>query len=204
MPAVLELLTLLIVGMKVFEDVITKKSGPFYTAVLWLIRQHIPSTLTGLFTLVTSTGAAIFLGPATVLLNTTVLRLKHRRKALLVASSMAWSGLLTYFIKALVNRSRPDPWGATRYSSSSFPIGHTLRTTALATALVLCVTRVWPGSRYAALALAGLWIGLMELSRLVLGSHWPTDVLAAFCLGVFAPMAISMALDLYQHGLASI
>lgn len=140
------------------------------------------------FTLVTSTGAAIFLGPATVLLNTTVLRLKHRREALLVASSMAWAGRLTYFIKALVNRAR----GATWCSSSSCPIGHTLCTTALATARVLCVTRVWPRSCYAALALAGLWIGLMELSRLVLGSHWPTDVLAAFCLGVFAPMAISM------------
>ncbi len=47
MLAVLGLLTLLIVGMKVFEDVITKESGPFDTAVLWFIRQHIPSTLTG-------------------------------------------------------------------------------------------------------------------------------------------------------------
>jgi undecaprenyl-diphosphatase len=77
---------------------------------------------------------------------------------------------------------------------SSFPSGHALSTSAFATALTLIATRIWPPSRRIALPLAVLWIGLMGLSRLVLGVHWPADVLAAVCLGLFIPLAISLFL----------
>ena len=70
-------------------------------------------------------------------------------------------------------------------------------TTALATALVLCMSRVAPSSRYAALGAAALWVALVALSRMALGAHWPTDVLAAPILGVFIPVAISTLLDLH-------
>lgn len=154
--AVLGLLAVLVIGTKVFEDVIAKESGPADVAILWFIRQNMPATFTGVFAVVTSGGAGIFLVPVTVVVVALFLLLKHRREALLVAASMACAGLLTYGIKALVNRSHPGLWSTDWYSGSSFPSGHTLSTTALATALVLCMTRIWPGSRHAALALAVL------------------------------------------------
>lgn len=199
-PAVLALLVLLVFGVKVVEDVIARESGGIDTAVLWFLRQHLPPALTDFFSLVTATGEGIFLVPATVFLTAMFLMFKHRREALLLAASEASAGVVTYAIKALVNRSRPDLWSEAWYSSSSFPSGHTLCTTALATTAVLCLTRVWPRSRYAAVALAVLWVGLMALSRLVLGAHWPSDVLAGAILGLFIPLAISMFLDLHPQG----
>ena len=198
--AVLGLLALLVIGTKVFEDVIAKESGPADVAVLWFIRQNMPAAFTGFFDLVTSSGAGIFLVPATFILAALFLIMKHRREALLVATSMACAGLLTFGIKALVDRSRPDLWSTDWYTNSSFPSGHTLNAAALATALVLCVTQIWPRSRHAALSLAVLWVGLVALSRLVLGAHWPTDVVAAISLGIFIPLAISLMLDLYGNG----
>ena len=195
LPVALGLIVLLIIGIKVFEDVLTEDSGPIDTAVLWFIRQHTSPALTDFFSLVTATGAGLFLVPATIMLTAMFLAFNHRREALLLASAMACAGNLTYAIKALVNRSRPDLWGAAWYSSSSFPSGHTLCTTVLATALVLCVARVWPATRYLALPLAALWVALVALSRLVLGAHWPSDVLAAAVLGVFIPLAISTFID---------
>ena len=190
--AVLTLLTLLVIGIKVFEDVLSKESGPVDTAALWLIKQNISPALIGFFSAVTWSGAAIFLVPATVVLCGLLLLTRHPREAVLLAATMASGWALTYAIKMVVDRARPELWSTAWYWGSSFPSGHTLSTAAFATALTLIATRLWPLSRRVALPLAVLWISLMGLSRLVLGVHWPTDVLAAVCLGLFIPLAINL------------
>lgn len=204
LSAVVMLVSLLVLGSSIFKDAnaarMTQQLGSLDTAVLWFVRQHIPSELTGFFTWVTATDDANFLVPATVVMTAIFLIFKRRRDALRVAISMACAGIFTFAIKALVNRSRPDLWGAAWYSSSSFPSGHTLSTTAFATALVLCAARVWPRSRYTAMELAALGVALMGLSRLVLGAHWPSDVLAATMLGFLIPLAVSAYLERYAPG----
>ena len=199
--AVLALITLLVVGIKIFEDVIAKESGPVDTAVLWFIRQNMPPAMMGFFQMVTLSGAGVFLTPGTVLLAAIFFIFKQRRQAILLSASMVCAMLLTYGLKTLIDRSRPELWNTTWYWGSSFPSGHTLNTAAFATALALCLIQIWPPSRYTTLPLAMVWIVLMGLSRLVLGVHWPTDVLAAICMGVFIPLAISMILDLNQQRL---
>ena len=130
--------------------------------------------------------------PATAVLSVGFLLTRHWRQAVLLAASMTCSWALTYIVKALVGRERPELWSATWYWGSSFPSGHTLSTAAFATALVIGTAQIWPKSRFVSLPLAVVWIGLMGLSRLVLGVHWPTDVLAAVCVGVFVPLAVSL------------
>jgi undecaprenyl-diphosphatase len=201
--SVLTLLTLLVVGIKVFEDVIAKESGPLDTALLWFVREKTPTQWLDFFTSVTFSGSGKFLAPATAALASLFFVTQHRREATLLTLCMLSTWALTYSLKALVGRARPDLWSTAWYWGSSFPSGHTLSTAAFATALSLCTARLWPRLRYAAATLAVLWIFLVGLSRLVLGVHWPTDVLAAMCLGVFIPLAISLALDLHQHLLAT-
>lgn len=190
--AVLALLTLLVVVIKLFEDVVTKESGPVDAAVLWFVRQIMPPAMDRFFEVVTLTGAARFLVPATAALSILFYTTQHRRQAVLLAVSMACGWALTYTVKSLVDRSRPELWSTTWYWGSSFPSGHTLSTAAFATALVIGTAQIWPKSRFIALPLAVVWITLMGVSRLVLGVHWPTDVLAAICLGVFIPLAVSV------------
>ena len=196
--AVLTLLTLLVIGIKVFEDVLSKESGPVDTAALLLIKQNTPPALIGFFSAVTWSGAAIFLVPATAVLCALLLLMRRPREAVLLAATMASGWALTYALKMVVNRARPELWSTTWYWGSSFPSGHTLSTAAFATALTLIATRIWPQSVRVALPLAVLWISLMGLSRMVLGVHWPTDVLAAVCVGVFIPLAIRVVVDLNQ------
>ena len=197
--AVLTLLTLLVIGIKVFEDVLSKESGPVDTAALWLIKQNTPPSLINFFSAVTWSGAAIFLVPATCVLCALLLLMRHPREAVLLAATMTSGWALTYVLKALVNRARPELWSTTWYWGSSFPSGHTLSTAAFSTALTLIASRIWPRSRNTVLPLAVVWISLMGLSRLVLGVHWPSDVMAAVCLGVFLPLAVSMLIDLHQY-----
>ena len=120
----------------------------------------------------------------------------HRFEAVFLLSSVLNAAGIVYFVKSLVGRERPGLWAPDLYWGSSFPSGHTLVVAATGTALVLCLRRIWPTVRALPLSLAVAWIFLVALSRLVLGVHWPTDVLAAVCLGAGLPLAMSVALDL--------
>jgi undecaprenyl-diphosphatase len=106
------------------------------------------------------------------------------------------SALVIFVIKTLVGRTRPALWDVEWYWGSSFPSGHTLAVAAFAIAVALCLSRIRPATRKPVLTIAMLWIALVAMSRLVLGVHWPTDVLAAACIGAFLPLAISVALEL--------
>lgn len=78
---------------------------------------------------------------------------------------------------------------------SSFTSGHTLSRTAVSTVAALCVARIWPRAGALAMVLDVLWTGLVSTSRLMLGVQWPSDVLAAMCVGAFIPLFISVAND---------
>jgi undecaprenyl-diphosphatase len=193
--AVLGALTLAMTAIKVIEDVVARESGPVDTALLWFVRDHVPASLTGFFGWVTLSGSTAFLLPTTAVVVAALLIARHRFEALLMGASMVTALLLVYGLKALVGRDRPALWATDAYWGSSFPSGHTLGTAAFATATVLCMARLWPRSAAPAMSAALLWTGLVALSRLVLGVHWPSDVLAALCLGVFTPLSFSVAFE---------
>jgi undecaprenyl-diphosphatase len=120
---------------------------------------------------------------------------KRRFEALLLTVSVVSGALIVYAVKAAVDRARPDLWDTEWYWGSSFPSGHTLVVAAFATAMVICLHRIWPGSRKCSMVLAFVWILAVAASRLVLGVHWPTDVLVSICIGMFLPLAIGIALE---------
>jgi len=194
--AVLGVLTLAVGGIKLIEDVVAKESGPVDEAILWFVRDQVPSAMNGLFAVVTISGSARFLVPLAGVVAAGLLLARRRFEALLVCASVISATLVVWGIKAMVGRARPALWESQWYWGSSFPSGHTLSTAAFSTAAALCVARIWPRAGNLAMALAVLWTGLVAVSRLVLGVHWPSDVLAATCLGAFIPLLLSVANDL--------
>jgi undecaprenyl-diphosphatase len=157
-----------------------------------LIHQHFSPALTALFSTVTLTGSLRFLVAAAAAATIALLLVRRRFEAALVAVSTAVGGLLVYLIKIAVGRARPSLWQTEDYWGSSFPSGHTLGTAAFATAVSIAAIRIWPQRRSAITFFAAVWVLLVGLSRLVLGVHWPTDVLAAACLGTLLPLVISL------------
>ncbi|MCJ7452217.1 MAG: phosphatase PAP2 family protein [Steroidobacteraceae bacterium] len=117
------------------------------------------------------------------------------RAALLITASVTSSAIVVYVVKMISGRARPALWSSDWYWGSSFPSGHTLVVTAFAIAASICVGRMWPAGHKVALSVAFLWISLIALSRLVQGVHWPTDVLAAACIGACLPLAMAVVLE---------
>ena len=197
--AVLGLLTLAVAAIKLIEDVVDQETGPVDEAILWFVRDHVSAALNGFFGVVTVGGSASFVLPAATAAVLALLVARRRSEAVLLGASVVTATLVVWGMKALVGRARPARWEAQWYWGSSFPSGHTLSTAAFSTAAALCMARMWPRSGNVAMVLAALWTGLVAASRLVLGVHWPSDVLAALCLGAFIPLLISVAADLRRR-----
>ena len=194
--AVLCLLALGATAIKVTEDVLGGDSGPVDKAILLFVRQHVPLALTGLFEGVTLTASARTLTALTFVATDVLVVRRPRVEATQLASSVICAAVIVYTVKVLVGRARPELWDTQWYWGSSFPSGHTLVVAAFATATALIVGRMWPSGRMAALTTAFVWITLVAVSRLVLGVHWPTDVLAAACVGAAVSLGLGFVLEL--------
>jgi membrane-associated phospholipid phosphatase len=109
---------------------------------------------------------------------------RRYRLVLVIAIVLIGSALLTEAVKDLVMRQRPpDPITGT--DGYSFPSGHTLNSTATygLLAVIAWRSRLSLGLREVAVAIGVVAPILVGLSRIALGAHWPTDVLAGWLAG---------------------
>jgi membrane-associated phospholipid phosphatase len=91
---------------------------------------------------------------------------------------------LVNIIKLIVARARPDLDQLASVSTHSFPSGHTATAAATFAALALVLGRQrTPAARRALAAAAAGVTALVASSRVLLGVHWVTDVLAGAALG---------------------
>jgi undecaprenyl-diphosphatase len=197
--AIVWALVVAVLATKITEDVVDHESGPIDTMVLTSIQAHMPAALMGAFETITLTGSSGVLVPITTAAALLLLAARRRFEAVLLVTSTLGGAGIVYIAKTLVERTRPDLWPAQWYWGSSFPSGHTLVVAAFATAAALILARIWPTTRQWAVGAAIVWVLLVGLSRLALGVHWPTDVLAAACIGATLPLGLSLAFDHPRH-----
>ncbi|SHF74972.1 undecaprenyl-diphosphatase [Jatrophihabitans endophyticus] len=116
------------------------------------------------------------------------------RRAVLVAGSVLVAGLLSRIVKALVGRARPTvPDPIAHAGGYSFPSGHSLLSfVAVGALLIVAVPRLAGAARMVTLAAGALVVVLVGVSRLTLGVHYASDVVAAWLLGT-AWLAIALA-----------
>ena len=125
------------------------------------------------------------------------------RPLILVGGAAAVSVTATSVGKTLLGRTRPDHIDAVPpfEFSPSFPSGHTLNTTVVIGIVVYLVclefrktsTRAW------VVAAGALFIIAMGLSRVFLGHHWLTDVMAAWLIGAAWVAVVILAHRLFHH-----
>ncbi|UZD55255.1 phosphatase PAP2 family protein [Caldimonas aquatica] len=105
---------------------------------------------------------------------------------LLVAASVGGGLVASQVLKLWIERPRPDlvPHGVP-VLTLSFPSGHATMSAVVYLTLGALLAGLQPRRRMAAyiLAVAVLLTGLVGVSRVYLGVHWPTDVLAGWALG---------------------
>ena len=176
-------------GVSWLADAAREHDGPSRldpVAAAEVLRIRTP-TLTEVAQALTLAGSEVVVGAmAAVALLCLVVRREPGRAAVVV-TAIGGSAFLTIAVKMLVGRHRPgavDRLG-TLDTSYSFPSGHTLNSAVL---LAVLVWLLWPVT--SRLARGGLLTTASALalgigaSRLYLGYHWLTDVIASGLVAV--------------------
>ena len=134
----------------------------------------------------TALGGHAVLGIVTLAATGYLVLARKRRAALFVLGAIAGGMLLSAALKIGFERPRPDlvPHG-TRVYTASFPSGHAMLSAVTYLTLGALLARVQPRRRVKVflIALAAALTLTVGASRVYLGVHWPTDVLAGWCGG---------------------
>lgn len=104
---------------------------------------------------------------------------------------------LSNALKLIFNRPRPDFPGLTHVFTSSFPSGHATVATLAYLTLGTCLSRATDNQALRRLYMlyAALLAILIGISRVYLGVHYPTDVIAGWSMGAAWALLCGMFMD---------
>lgn len=177
----------------------------FDDAVLQWLGQHRTKPLDAFMLDVTALGTssvvAMVVGVAALFLWLN----KHKHSAILLLVSTFGGVLLNNLLKFGFSRPRPDiiPW-ATTATFYSFPSGHAMSATVVYSTVAYLAGRLQRThrARLAVAVVATLVVFIICLSRLYLGVHYPSDVIAGIIIGLAWAafcMATLEAIQLYAR-----
>lgn len=171
------------------EEVLEKEAFAIDQSILLLMKENATPLFDRAMVFMSEIGSVRVLGPCALLIA--ALFIIRHQWARLVYWVLGFGGaiLLNMGAKQLFSRTRPDLWiSIAPETSYSFPSGHSMQSMAFVAALAMLVwhrpsMRPWilPGA---------LFVALVGTSRVYLGVHFPSDVLAgwtaalAWCIGL--------------------
>lgn len=176
------------IGVLVFfgwltDEVLEGDTRAFDEATRAAVHQLASPTLTTTMRGISFFGSTQFLFPASAVIVLVFFFRAWKREAILLAVTMVGASLLNITLKLAFKRVRPEPFfNLATPKSFSFPSGHSLASFCFFGALAAIVTARTKSRRFRVLILitTAAIILLIGLSRIYLGVHYATDVIAGY------------------------
>ncbi|MGI8642134.1 MAG: phosphatase PAP2 family protein [Pyrinomonadaceae bacterium] len=169
------------------DEVLEGDAKTFDETVRVFVHGFASESLTALMQFITMLGSTLFLSFLCVSVFVIFIIKNWKRAAILLMTTMAGAVILNFALKVSFGRARPVPFFDTPLPDSySFPSGHSLYAACFYGVLAwLVATRIQNKSlRILIWSLAVLLALLIGLSRIYLGVHYPSDVIAGYAAAV--------------------
>ena len=178
------LLLFMIIGyiVKFYPEMLVGFDQPIQTA----IRGDLPETLTLLFRAITHLIDIPVIISWVLIVAFIFYRKQWKMESYLMLGNLALAGILIVTFKNIYQRPRPEIVHLVEEKGFSFPSGHSLAVTIMVGTLIVILSQrikntVW---RKIVQILLSLYIFSVLVSRIYLGVHYPSDVIASLCVGL--------------------
>jgi undecaprenyl-diphosphatase len=161
-----------------------------------------PSWLTALMLDMTALGGVSVLTVLTVIIAGYLLVARKAATAAFVVAAVAGGATVSVLLKMVFDRARPELVAhLVQVDTTSFPSGHAMNSAIVFLTLgaLLARTRKERPVRIYLMGVAILLTLMVGSSRVYLGVHWPSDVLAGWCVGAAWAALCSIAARFLQR-----
>lgn len=165
------------------EHIFSEFTTSFDQSVYQFVHQWSSPTMTILFKMITEFGNIFaFLGITLAV----VILLKRKRYIALILGNLGLVVILNQLLKVLFVRPRPLHLALIKETGYSFPSGHAMASVAFYGFLIyiLWKTNVERSVKIIVTGLLSILVLLIGISRIYLGVHYASDILAGFSLSV--------------------
>jgi len=145
---------------------------------------------------ITDLGGPAFVIVVALLLGGLYVKRKKWNAVVQIGFGIGGVGLLSVILKLIFERDRPQLWQWLIHASNySFPSGHAALSSALALTVILLA---WHTKYRVLMIVVGVaYVLVIGFTRLYLGVHYPTDILAGWCLGFAWVLLVATLLGLF-------
>jgi len=199
--SILAILAILLFG-NLAEDLLSHELTVFDSSFTTLIGEFSTPAITRIMKCITVFGSLRILIPVAI---AAIFMLYKKKKpywdSLLVVMALSGGWLLSELLKSIFHRPRPELTGLVEVSGYSFPSGHAMVSVAFYgfLAYLLWFNLHHSKLRFPATFAIVILIVLIGISRIYLGVHYPSDVLAGFAAGGFWLTVCALTYNLLNY-----
>jgi len=191
LAALLLFWTPVIIFSKLAGEILEREPIALDTVILDIIHSTQSPLFDGIFLFFTTAGNVEFILPITATIIAILLYKKQRTNALIITFGVGGAAAANLILKELFHRDRPVFWQSLITETGySFPSGHAM----ISAALIVCLVALLWGTRwrFVAIVCGGAVIAMVGISRLYMGVHYPTDVVAGWSAGLIWALLVVM------------
>lgn len=204
------LLTIRVVGLllaalalwlfaEIADEILDQESFTFDKEILLTLKQLHSPLLDQVMLGFTYLGEPVILVLICLVLGVWLLLRGTRSQATTLIIAVVGASLLNNWLKLLFGRARPLLWErVVDVGQYSFPSGHAMISLVTFGMIGYLLSNQFPRWRSGIIGLTIVLVAGIGLSRMYLGVHWPTDIVAGYAAGLVWLVACIFSLQVWQ------
>ncbi|RFU66414.1 PAP2 family protein [Peribacillus saganii] len=193
--------TYVVIFVELAEEIQEKQLIEFDSRIIGFVQGFVSEKVTVLMKAITFLGSYDWIMIAVITACSLLVIYKKVSYAVYLALSSGLGAIFNKMLKRVFQRERPDIFPLIREHGFSFPSGHSMGAIVLYGTLAIIVIKIVKMRSYKVVAGAGAFflIFMVGLSRIYLGVHYPSDVVAGFAAGAAWLILCRLGLRIYEY-----